>query len=186
MKRLFLTAIICIMLTGCTTGEQGINRGLQLRSRILSASGCSFTCQITADYGKEIFVFKMDCRTDGSGNLQFAVTQPESISAITGIISDDGGKLTFDDKALAFALLTDRQLSPVSAPWIMIKTLRSGYLDSCAEDGAYIQLAMDDSYTGDALHLDIWLNEENVPVRGEILWDGRRILTVEVENFILL
>lgn len=186
MKRLFLTAIICVMLTGCANGEQGIQRGLTLRSQILSASGCTFSCQVTADYGQFVYTFKMDCQSDENGNLQFTVIEPESISTITGIVSVDGGKLTFDDKALAFELLTDRQLSPVSAPWILMKTLRSGYLDSCTEDGSLLMLAMDDSYVGDALHVDIWLNEDNKPVRGEILWDGRRILTVDVENFTLL
>ena len=34
-----------------------------------------------------------------------------------------------------------------------------------------------------ALTLDIWLNAENWPIRGEILYDNRRIVTMDIENF---
>ena len=46
-----------------------------------------------------------------------------------------------------------------------------------------LRLSIDDSYEEDALHMDIWLNAENVPVRGEILYDDRRILSLDVKNF---
>ena len=42
---------------------------------------------------------------------------------------------------------------------------------------------MDDSYDDDALHLDIWLNSENVPVKAEILFRERKILSLDVQNF---
>jgi hypothetical protein len=77
----------------------------------------------------------MDCEADSQGSVSFRVVSPESISGITGSVDRDQGKLTFDDKALAFDLLADGQLSPVSAPWVMIHTLRGGYLSSCAESG---------------------------------------------------
>ena len=46
-----------------------------------------------------------------------------------------------------------------------------------------VRVTIHDSYEEDALMLDIWLDGNNLPARAEILWDGRRILTVEVENF---
>ena len=72
----------------------------------------------------------MDCKADSSGNLTFTVVKPETISGITGTLSGDGGNLTFDDTALHFELMAENQLSPVSAPWILIKTLRNGYITS--------------------------------------------------------
>ena len=102
------------------------------------------------------------------------------------MVSEDGGRLTFDDTALHFELLADDQLSPVSAPWILIKTIRSGYMTSaCMEDGM-IRLSIDDSYDDEALHLDIWLNDANLPEKADILYDGRRILSVSVTNFQIL
>ncbi len=183
MKRLVAVLMLAlVLLTGCGLGGDELDRAMKLRSDLL-ASGCSFDAKITADYGDEIYTFTMNCQTDTSGNLTFTVMEPESIAGITGAVSEDGGRLTFDDTALAFELLADGQLSPVSGPWVLMRTLRSGYVTACGLDGAQIRVSIDDSYEADALHLDIWLDEKDLPQRGEILWDGRRILTVEVGNF---
>ena len=50
-------------------------------------------------------------------------------------------------------------------------------------EGEYLRLCMDDSYRDDALHLDIWLNGEDVPAKAEILYGGRKILSMEVISF---
>jgi len=84
---------------------------------------------------------------------------------------------------VAFDLLADGQLSPVSAPWIFMKALHSGYLTSCGKEGDLLRLAVDDSYADDALHLDIWLGSDDLPIRAEILWQGRRLLSMDVTNF---
>ena len=156
---------------------------MELRGKILAAESCCFDTEITADYGDKIYIFSMDCQADAQGNLAFTVTAPETISGITGILSDSGGKLTFDDTALAFELMADDQLSPVSAPWIFMKTLRSGYITSAGMDEDSLLVGIEDSYDEDALHLDIWLDDSNLPLRAEILYDGRRILSLTVTNF---
>ena len=105
------------------------------------------------------------------------------ITGITGKVSDAGGKLTFDDTALQFDLMAEEQVTPVSAPWILMKTLRSGYITSAGMDGGRLRLTIDDSYEDDALHLDIWLGEDDCPEDAEILYKERRILSLKVTNF---
>ena len=78
------------------------------------------------------------------------------------------------------------QLSPVSAPWVFLKTLRSGYLTAAGEDGELLRLTIDDSYEEDALRLDIWLDPNHQPNHADILYEGRRILSLQVENFQIL
>ena len=159
---------------------------MAFRAKLLAANGCQFAAKITADYGDELYSFGMVCQGDEKGAVTFQMSEPESLSGIEGKLSDTGGTLTFEDTAVCFPLLTDDQLSPSSAPWIFLKTLRSGYLTSaCMEEGK-IRLTMDDTYEEDALHLDIWLDENNMPVRADILYDGKRILSVEVDGFTLL
>lgn len=182
MKRIWAVFLAVLLLTGCKSTEEGMDRALVLRTRVLSG-GVTFDAKITADYADAIYTFTVACQTDAEGTVKFTVRHPETIANITGTLSAAGGKLTFDDKALAFRLLADGEISPAAAPWIFLRTLRSGYLTSCGRDGAYLRLTLDDTYEEDALHLDIWLNEEDVPVRSEILWKGRRILTLEIENF---
>lgn len=158
-----------------------MDKALAMRSAIEQAQGCAFRARITADYGDQIYVFVMDCQADSRGNVTFEVTEPEVIAGITGKLSADGGSLTFDDKILAIPMLTDDQITPVAAPWILMKTLRAGFITSAGKD----RVTIDDSYADDALTLDITLDDANMPSLAEIYWKNRRILTVEIVSFVL-
>lgn len=160
---------------------------MEFRASLLSGMGCSFQAVITADYQEELYSFTLDCHSDEKGSLHFTVVEPESISGISGLISGEGGKLTFDnDEALAFEMLADGQVTPVTAPWLLVKTLRSGYVTSCGMDGDLMRVSIDDSFQDEALHLDFWFTDENIPKHAEILWADRRILSLEVTKFEIL
>lgn len=183
MKKGLALLMTAVLLTGCFGANSGLDRAMTLRAKLLAAGGCCFDVTVTADYGDKVYTFGMYCQTDNAGNLTFQVTEPESIAGITGTVSDTGGKLTFDDNALAFDLLADGQVTPVSAPWLLVHTLRSGYLTACTAEGEGLRVSIDDSYADDALHLDIWLDGEDLPTEAEIQWQGRRILSLQVRNF---
>lgn len=174
-----------LLLSGCKGPEAELNRAMALRAKLL-ASSVSFDADITADYGDVVHNFSVYCEGDSQGNLGFRVTAPETIADITGRIDGGEGKLTFPDTAIAFPLLTEDQLTPVSAPWIFYQTLRSGYLTAAGMEDDLLRLTIDDSYEEDALTVDIWLNASDMPIRAEILYDGRRILTLDIENFQIL
>lgn len=182
MKRVVPVFVLLLLLTGCLGKNQELEKGMELRAKLLSSS-CSFDATITADYGDDIYIFSMDCQADSQGNLTFTVAEPETISGISGSLSVTGGNLTFDEAVLAFPMLADGQLTPVSAPWILVKTLQGGYLRSAGMDGDLIRLSIDDSYEADALQLDIWLDSASFPVKADIMYAGRRILSVKVSNF---
>ena len=183
MKRLAGVVLLVLLLCGCTGGNEQMDQVLALRSKLLQSKGCAFEAIITADYGDQIRQFNLACQADEKGTVSFCVTAPESIAGITGRIDAEGGKLTFDDQMLVFPLLADGQLSPVSSPWVLVKTLRGGYISACGTDGDYLLATIDDSYAEDALQLDIWLNGENIPVRADILWKNRKFLSMEVKSF---
>lgn len=183
MKRMLRLLILVLFLSGCASAVSEIERGMALRSKLLSGQGCSFDAAVTADYGDKLYTFGLSCEADTKGNLTFAVTEPESIAGITGTVTEEGGRLTFDDTALQFDLMADDQISPVSAPWVFLKTLRSGYLTSACQEEELLRLTIDDSYEDDALQLDIWLGSGDLPVRAEMLHDERRILSLDVTNF---
>ena len=170
-------------LTGCTGQGDHLDRAMELRADLLGCHQCSFDAVITADYGDELYTFEMHCIADSTGDLQFQVLAPEAIAGITGTFTGEKGLLTFADFALEFPRLTDDQITPVSGPWILMKTLLGGYLTSCGPDGEMLRVTIHDSYEEDALTMDIWLNTENKPIRGEILYDRRRIVTMDIENF---
>ena len=181
-----LAAIICMifLFTGCKSGDS-LNSAMALRNRILDSNGCSFRTTVTADYGEQIYEFKMDCQTDGNGDLSFSVIEPATIAGITGKISGSGGAITFEDKVLAFQTIADGLVTPVSAPWLFVKTLRSGYLKSVSETNYGYEISIDDSYAEESMQLQIQAVGD-APVSAEIFWKGRRILTLSVENFSIL
>ena len=153
-----------------------------MREKLLAQS-CSFVAQVTADYGDNTYAFRVGCTANKDGDVSFIVIAPESISGISGTIKADSGFLTFAEAVLAFPLLADGEVSPVSAPWLMIKSLRSGYLSSAGMDGDMLLLTINDSYEADALQVDVWLDEEDLPKQADILWQGRRVLSLGIEDF---
>jgi hypothetical protein len=174
--------MLILLLGGCSGENAELEKGMALRSRMLKAETVSFTADIEADYGDKLNLFSMECQTDSKGDMCFTVTAPRSIAGITGQISGGNGALTFGDTALHFELLTDDLLSPVSGPWILIQALRSGYLTSAGTEEGYVRLTIDDSYEEDALQVDVWLKESDLPERAEICHEGRRILTLVVKD----
>ena len=183
MKRVFTLLLLMVVLVGCSRSSDCLDRAMDLRERLLKANGISFEAEISADYGKKMYEFSMNCSVGQDGALNFTVTEPETIRGISGVISGSGGQLTFDDTALAFDLLADGEVSPISAPWLLIQTLKGGYISTCGMDGDDLRITIDDSYEKDALQLDIWVNDDNIPEHAEILWQGRRVLSIEVEAF---
>ncbi len=182
MKKMLCVIMTVLLLSGCGSREGELDRAMKLRADMI-ASAVTFDAEITADYGEKRYTFSMACRGETDGKLSFTVKEPQTIAGISGTVSSQGGKLNFDTTALAFDLMADGQLSPVSAPWVLMKTLRSGYLTSCNPEGDGLRVAIDDSYKEDALHLDIWLDSRDLPKSAEIYWQGRRLLTISIENF---
>ena len=186
MKKCAIFCLLLLVLSGCSAVPDEMEAGLQLRSRLLQASECTFSASITADYGDQLHTFSMNCNADAKGNLRFTITDPQTISGISGSLSGDGGQLVFEDTALHFPLLAEQQLSPISAPWILMKTLRSGYLTSGSTENGCVRLSVDDSYEEDPLRLDILLDENRLPKQADILYQGRRILSVAITNLRIL
>ena len=183
MKKLAALMLICLTLTGCAKTRSMLDKAMTLRADLLACESCTFDAAITADYGDKIHTFQMHCVGDNDGAVEFTVTAPETLAGITGTFSGEEGHLTFDDKAVAFSLLADDQVTPVSGPWILMKTLLGGYITACNEADDLLHLMINDSYADDALELEIWLDGESKPIQAEIGYDGRRILTMEIEKF---
>lgn len=183
MKKVIMLVLLVSLMGGCTPAESQIDRPMALRTSLLNAAQCDFETQITADFGSGTYSFTMECQADGEGSVRFTVLEPETIGGISGTVDARGGALSFDDTALAFPLLADGLLSPVSGPWILMRALRSGYVRACAREEQLLRVTVDDSYEADALTLDIWLDENNLPVQADIYEENRRIMALSIRNF---
>lgn len=185
MKKMTYVVILLLLLSGCTSKEESLTRIIKLRENVLQSSGCSFTAEVTADYGDKIYVFEMQCKADADGTVQFSVIAPNTIAGIGGELSSVGGKLIFDETVLAIAMLADGQISPVSAPWLFVHTLQSGYISSAVTEQDQFHVTFTDTYKENAFQMDLWLDRDDKPCRAEIIWEGYRILSISVKDFVI-
>ena len=183
MKVWFVVVIVLIQLCGCGSQPEGVSDAMKLRDRYYKSGGCQFQANVSADYGDCVYIFGMDCRADNVGTLDFTVTEPQTIQGITGSVSDEGGKLTFDDKAVLYEPLADGQVIPAIAPWLMIRALRSGYIKAVSATGQSRLITFDDTYQSENFQVLISVDQDGIPQNSEIIWQGRRILTLELKNF---
>ena len=186
MTRIAAVLLSVSLLLGCTPHNEPLDRATELRKQLLAANGCEFEVNICADYTQEVYEFEMHCAVDSTGKLSFTVLEPESIRGICGSIDDTASSLSFADTVLAFPLLAEGRISPVSAPWLFIKTLRGGYLAACGEAQDGFVISMDDSYDENPLHLEIYTDTNMVPTGAEVYWQQKRVITLEIKNFVLL
>lgn len=183
LKRTALLLCFFLVFTGCRSHGE-MEQALSLRSRLLSA-GCSFLCYITAEYEDHGEAFTLFCRSEGEF-VTFEVQQPESLQGITGRLERDSGMLTFDEQILAFPLLAGGRLSPVGAPGLLVQALRSGRIIACGAEGEGLHLTVADSYADDAYVLEIRTDASGLPVAAEVAWQGRRTVSMVLEEFTFL
>ena len=155
---------------------------MAFRNQLLE-SCCAFTAEITADYTDDLVSFTLDCAGDELGNLDFTVSEPLEIAGIGGTVKAGKGSLVYQDTVLAVPLLAQGELSPVSAPWILLCALRGGYIASAGTEGELLRVTVNDSFAGNTLLVDIWFDNLNMPQMAEVFWQGRRVLSIQIKDF---
>ena len=187
MKRWCVFLLITVlMLSGCSDRSYGMDEIISIRNDLQRGDGCNFDITVTTDYGSTYSTFKLSCCTDNSNNMNLTVKEPETISGIACKIAAGKGQMTFDEESIAFEMLADGQIAPISIPWLLVETLRAGYINSCSKDESGVLVFIDDSFGNIDFNMEIWLNTQNVPSRAELIWQGKRIASMEISNFSFL
>ena len=174
--------LFLVFLVGCTGPDPAMEAALDLRTRCLSEEQVSFTAEIRADYITQIEEFTLECTAGADGGMTFRVLEPEEITDIRGTVQGTEGTVEFDDTVLAFPLMADGRLSPLSGPWVVLKAIRSGCILAAGREGELVHVTIDDSYADNALTVDLWLEVGQVE-EAEIAWEGRRVLSMAFDDF---
>lgn len=182
MKRWIAAILIPFCLLGCSRSDSTMNTLLSFRENLLQSDKVTFDADITADYGEEYYTFQMHCESNSEGDIIFQVLQPDSISGIQGQISQTEGYLTFDNQVLLFKPAAEDRLSPIIAPWVLLKTLRGGYITVCGKTEKGYLAVIRDSFHEDALTLEIAFTD-NTPTSVEIFWNQTRVISMQIHNF---
>lgn len=180
-RRLAAFTAALLLLCGCGSGNDAMQQALDFRTNLLSASGCTFSCDVTADVGGAVYEFSMDCAySDGQGS--FTVTAPESIAGIGATVDDDGATLHFDDVALTLGEMAEGRLAPLGVPWLLGSAWQSDYISAAGTENGLCRVTILKGYDDDEITVDTYL-AEGVPVCAEASVGGKRVLTVEISDF---
>lgn len=186
MKRFVLLFVCAFLLIGCRKNNEDIDRALAFRQDLLKQNGCRFNCDLSADYGDVLYQFSLSCEADSSGALHFTVTNPESISGINGTIAKNGANIKFDDTVLGFPILSEDLPTPLSGPYLFLNALRGGYIRACEIQDKRMQLTIADTYEDNSIVMNIGFDGQEKPISCEFIWQGRRILSMQISSFTYL
>ena len=182
-KVLALAILFVTLFSGCRGEDSAMQTALDFRGSLLSAGGCRFTADVEADFGERIYDFTLECTYNGTdGTLN--VTAPKSIAGISATVSDGSSELEFDGVSLDFGPLANGFASPLSLPWLLGSAWTGDYIAWAGRDGDLAYVTWLKGYQEQELSINTWF-QKNIPVRAEVLSEGRRVLTVTIEDFAL-
>ena len=181
MKRILAAFAALLLLCGCGKGNSEMDQALAFRTRLLSAGGCTFSCDVTADVGDAVYEFSMDCKyADGEGS--FTVTAPESIAGISATVDNDGATLHFDDIELTLGEMAEGRIAPLGVPWLLGSAWQSDYISAAGKENGLCRVTILKGYDDDEITVETYLSD-GVPVRAEASVGGKRVLTMEISDF---
>lgn len=89
---------------------------LDFRSDLMKQEHCSFTLDITADFGEKVYSFAGQCQYDMEQGGAIALTAPENLAGISASVSLDGAKVEFEDVQLELGQMAEGHVSPMQLP----------------------------------------------------------------------
>ena len=182
MKRLFVAVLIVSFLLGCESNTNSYHDIITMREKLNCGAQCKFTAFVTLDYGESLYTFAAECETDSQNNMSLTIVEPAAITGICCEIDAESGKLVFDDNILGFEMLADDQITPVCVPWLLLKTLRGGYISSYGAES----VLFDDSFKGCEFSTRLYFGKNGLPSEAEFIWQGKRIASMTVADFTIV
>jgi hypothetical protein len=162
-----------------------LDRVLLFRSDVNGAAQCRFRSDVTLDYGNYTYSFGCECQINNE-NMDLTVVQPEVISGISARIASSSGELTFDDKYLAFESIASGNITPIITPWLFMRAIQSGYISTCGKSSDGYFAMFNDTYQGFDFSVKIYFIDERMPTRADIIWNGKRIASMSVNDFVIM
>lgn len=180
--------VLVLLLTGCGGKTDGMMQSaLDFRSDLMKQEHCSFTLDITADFGEKVYSFAGQCQYDMEQGGAIALTAPENLAGISASVSLDGAKVEFEDVQLELGQMAEGHVSPMQLPLILGQCWTQEYISSAAKaDDGRIQVAYTKGYGDDQLLVYTWLEEQTLkPVYCEVFYNDERVLRADISEFSL-
>lgn len=178
--------IICMFfLPGC--GEAGkqssVQPAMDFRAKLLNSNGATFTVEVEADYGEEVYTFELDCVYTTDGTTALTVVSPETIAGITAIVDNEKGTVSFGGTELTFGTLADNVVTPLAAPAILGRCWQNAYIAAAGQEQKGLRVSYEDGYEADELLIDTWFLAEGIPFYAEICYNKTCVLKLQISQF---
>lgn len=186
VKRLAaLLSVLCI-LSSCKSAEDEMQRALNFRTDILAGSSCGFSAEVTADVGNRIYVFSADCSYDPESNdASISVTAPETIHGISATVDGETAQVTFDGISLELGSIVGGRIAPMQLPQILGDAWAYGYIESAGEAGEGYLVSYTIGYDAEEKTVYTYFDEQMMPLRAELYYEGVCVLEAEIGNYVL-
>ena len=177
MKRTVLFALmIPLLLTGCGA-RRNAERWKSFAEAVEAAEHIAFHAEITALWEDAAASFAADVERT-KDETAITLTAPETVSGITVRAKDGKTAVEFDGVILSLDAGRSETLSPCGAPQRMLAALTQGTMEYCASSSA--------AFTGpDGESATLWRDETGALTGAEITRDGRKILTLEITDWVM-
>jgi len=187
MRRICLTlTVLALMLTLAACGPTKPDKAaLALREQLKTIEQLGGTAYLTADYGVRIYDYTIDFDYYQDGDLTLTITAPENLSGIGVSLHQGSAALHYDGMVVETGPLTSGGLSPLETVPSLLRTALEGYVAETAFEtlGAAQTLRITyrnpEEQLGMGEEATLWFSlETNLPLQGEILSDGYRVIAV--------
>ena len=188
-KVLLCVPMMTLLLAACSMGPAQVSPAeklaLEIRGEYLDLAAWTARVEITADYGRRVYQYQLAAAGDGEETV-LTLTAPETVSGLTARLTKEDGMLEYDGLSVETGPLDSDGLTPVSALPVLVEAVRSGYMTACSLEEGVLRVDCGDPQgtPGAGREVSLWFSEEtHALTRGEILWDGFRVISCEFLEF---
>ncbi len=176
--------LLLLLLCACGAAKGSAQTPVAFRTALTGAEGCSFTLDLTADYGDYTRDFTLDCQADADGTATLTVVSPEPAEGVTAAVGGDGAQVSYDGTVLAVEEFESRAISPMAAPYLLAMAWSQGYIAACGTDGQWEQVRYLLGYGGQQLTIFTDFSDRE-PQRAEITDGENTLISCEIRDFTL-
>lgn len=176
-KRMALLCLSLLLLTGCTGKAEA--SFLKFREALTKAETVDLTAEIRAEYEDKTASFTVSCRRNADGTT-VEILEPELIKGIKAHTDGESLHLEYDGAILDLGKLNDRDMSPMTAMPLLLRSLREAHMELAWEEGGLTAVRL---VPEDDTAITLWINENGEPENAEISYREQTLVFIGITNW---
>lgn len=184
-----LTLVLALTLSACAPGTPSAERQWEeLREQYRTMDSLEAEGTLTANYDDRVYTFSVVLSGD-EDNGTLTVTAPENIAGSVIQWTDDALTLDVEDVHLETGTLSPDGLSPADALPAILSAVQEGIVLTCGicetETESLVEVELQNP-AAERCTVHCGFSAENGALRyAELYEDGRRVITLELDSFII-